>query len=242
LGCGQGQQPYARFRDGRILWKGFGSQGSEAGKLEAPTATDVAWNGDLLVGDQAGRVQEFTPSGEYVRQFGQGQLDEPESIVSVGGDIPDKLYVSDGGANRIEQWYYPGLPTVTSNEASAVTSRGATLNATVNPSGIATTYRFEYGWTTNYGVSVPVPDASAGSGRSDVSVNQMLTDLVPQKTYHYRIVATNAEGVVYGSDKSFTTLAALPGRNDRICNGCVYRRSHPAGDRQSRRCQYGVPV
>ncbi|HEX5375206.1 MAG TPA: hypothetical protein VFW48_03520, partial [Solirubrobacterales bacterium] len=80
-----------------------------------------------------------------------------------------------------------------------------TLNATVNPKGLATSYRFEYGPTTAYGASVPVPDGSAGSGFANVEKANSVSGLTASTTYHFRIVASNAEGTTFGSDLTFTT-------------------------------------
>ncbi len=43
--------------------------------------------------------------------------------------------------------------------------------------GFDTTYHFEWGTSTSYGNSVPVPDADIGSGSSDVLVSQHLSGL-----------------------------------------------------------------
>jgi sugar lactone lactonase YvrE len=98
-------------------------------------------------------------------------------------------------------------PTVTVEAPSSISSEGATLKGTVNPQGYATTYHFEYGLTTSYGTSVPIPDASVGSGASAVAVSQAVTGLRGERTYHYRIVASNAEGTSTSGDQSFTTKA-----------------------------------
>jgi hypothetical protein len=98
-----------------------------------------------------------------------------------------------------------GLDAVTA-EATNVTSEGATLNGYVDPEGLATTYRFEYGPTTAYGTSVPVPNASAGSGAIWKQVNQSVSGL-EGGTYHYRLVASSSAGTVYGEDHVF---AAAP--------------------------------
>jgi subtilisin family serine protease len=96
-------------------------------------------------------------------------------------------------------------PQATTEAASGVKSTEATLNAKVNPEGVATTYQFEYGKTTSYGTKVPVPAASAGSGTSDVAVSKAISGLTKGTTYHYRVVATSAGGSVSGGDKTFTT-------------------------------------
>ena len=96
-------------------------------------------------------------------------------------------------------------PTVTTLSASAITTRYAQLNGSVNPEGLATTYYFEYGTTASYGTNTT--SASAGSGTSVVNVNSAIDYLSAGTTYHYRIVATSSSGTSYGSDMTFTTTA-----------------------------------
>jgi len=98
---------------------------------------------------------------------------------------------------------YPDLPTLTTNSATSVSSNSATLNGTVNPNGVSTTYYFEYGTTTSYGTSTT--STSAGSGTSAVSVSASISDLAPNTTYHYRLAAVNSMGTFYGNDKTFST-------------------------------------
>lgn len=96
-------------------------------------------------------------------------------------------------------------PTVTTGDATSVTTNTATLNGTVNPYGVSTTYYFEYGTTTSYGSNTV--SADAGSGTIDVSVNANITGLSDSTTYHFRIVATNNIGTTYGNDATFTTTS-----------------------------------
>jgi hypothetical protein len=84
------------------------------------------------------------------------------------------------------------------------------LSGTVNPNGALTTATFEYGLNTNYGNSVNA-SAPPGSGTGQVVVNAIVTALIPNRTYHYRLTATNAGGFVAGSDASFVTPAIPPG-------------------------------
>jgi hypothetical protein len=90
--------------------------------------------------------------------------------------------------------------------ATSVTSTGAKLNGYVNTAGVSTTYHFEYGPTTSYGTSVPVPNANVESGAGWQGVNQTITGLHSLAgTYHYRVVATHGSETVYGEDQTFTT-------------------------------------
>lgn len=82
-------------------------------------------------------------------------------------------------------------PSVVLTATSDVQRDRVTLNGTVNPNGIRTTYRFEYGRTTAYGQSIPVPAANAGSGASAMAVSHTVSGLDPATAYHYRLVATS---------------------------------------------------
>ncbi|MGO9490268.1 MAG: IPT/TIG domain-containing protein [Solirubrobacteraceae bacterium] len=99
-------------------------------------------------------------------------------------------------------------PIAATSPASGVANGEATLNGKVDPQGLEATYHFEYGTTTAYGTSLPVPDASAGSGRTAVAVSASISGLQADTTYHYRLVATNTNGTSYSSDGAFRT--ALP--------------------------------
>jgi len=102
----------------------------------------------------------------------------------------------------------PTPPTVTTEEASAVTQTSAGLNAIVNPNGNEVSEcEFEYGPTTSYGSSAPCTP-SPGAGRAPVAVSATLTDLAAGTVYHFRVAATNHGGTSYGSDQTFTILAA----------------------------------
>ena len=96
-------------------------------------------------------------------------------------------------------------PTASTGAASGVGRTAATLNGTVNPGGAATSWHFEYGTTTAYGLQSAGGDAGAGS--ADVPVSIQVSGLSAGTTYHYRVVATNADGTVTGADRTFTTAA-----------------------------------
>ncbi len=109
---------------------------------------------------------------------------------------------------RDETFTTGGPPSVEGQSASNVTNRAATLGAQINPDGLETTYRFEYGTTTGYGASIPVPDGVVGSGRGGEPVSAEITGLQAATTYHYRVVAVNSQGTVPGPDETLTTLPA----------------------------------
>ena len=103
-----------------------------------------------------------------------------------------------------------GAPTAETEVATNIHGHEATVYGTTDPDGLPTTYHFEYGPTTSYGSSVPVPEGSAGHGPNYVRVNATISGLPILTTYHYRFVATNESGTAYGADAQFKTTAAPP--------------------------------
>ncbi len=97
-------------------------------------------------------------------------------------------------------------PSVMTGPVDAIHSTSATLTGSVNPNGADTTYYFEYGTSPNYGESTSSTDV--GSGTDPVNVTYVLAGLSPGQTYHYRLVATNSQGISYGQDGTFETSAA----------------------------------
>jgi hypothetical protein len=136
----------------------------------------------------------------------------------------------------------PGAPTVSAS-AGGVSSTFAELDAGIDPHGAPTFYHFEYltaaafaagGGSFAGAVSVPVPDASVGSGGASggsvESVAVHVGGLVPGSEYVFRVVAENEcepgrECVGDGVSETFTTLPeAQPGLPD----GRAYELVTPA--------------
>ncbi|HEX8050162.1 MAG TPA: thrombospondin type 3 repeat-containing protein, partial [Solirubrobacterales bacterium] len=135
-------------------------------------------------------------------------FDSDGDEIADGSDNCPSIYnpgQADADSNGIGDDCAALPPTVLTEPASSVGSTGATLNAKVDPEGLATTYRFEYGTTTAYGTSVPAAAKSAGSGATAVAGSQAVTGLTAATTYHYRVVAVNEIGQSFGEDLTFTT-------------------------------------
>ena len=90
--------------------------------------------------------------------------------------------------------------------ATAISDDGATLNASFDPDGMPTEYHFEYGVSSAYGLETEAVGGVTGSGVTSVHV--ALGSLPSGKTFHYRVVATNAEGETKGADRTVTTASA----------------------------------
>lgn len=96
-------------------------------------------------------------------------------------------------------------PTVTTLAATSVVLSNATLNATVNPNGLASGAWFQWGVDTNY-TGGATALTNLGASASAVTIGALVSGLSPGQTYHYRVVATNAVGLSPGTDVAFTTI------------------------------------
>ena len=137
------------------------------------------------------------------------------------GDSGDVLYngwTGDAGGNHEKLimnatiWLAASsspVPVVVTTAATSVTLNAATLNGTVNPRGVATTYHFDWGLTTSYGNTTTA--VSAGSGSTAATVSAAISGLVSGTTYHFRISAVNSFGTSNGADMTFNTACASSG-------------------------------
>jgi trimeric autotransporter adhesin len=103
----------------------------------------------------------------------------------------------------------PTAPTATTAAATKVTTTAATLNGTVNANNASSTVTFEYGTDSSYGAAATATQSPV-TAMGDNTVSCELTGLTTGTTYHYRVKAVNSVATTYGSDKTFTTLAAAP--------------------------------
>ncbi len=147
--------------------------------------------------------------------FGTSETQKPRfySMVAVN-QASGHVYVTDGEKEKIWVFGPPTAPVVGREFTAEVGASEAKLGALVNPGGIQTTYRFEYD-TREYkegeaphGQSTPFPEGSVGEGLESRAVWASANGLASGSTYHYRVVASNELGTVYGPDQTFTTLSA----------------------------------
>jgi hypothetical protein len=92
-------------------------------------------------------------------------------------------------------------PRVSTNAASELTSTSASLNGSVTPMGLNTSYKFEYGPSTAYGSVIPPEGEEAGFGLTQVGVSESIGGLAEATTYHYRLVAETAPALPMGKTK-----------------------------------------
>ena len=156
---------------------------------------------------------EYSSEGRQLADVGAGHFGEgggPErffSMVAVN-QANGRAYVADGLRETVWVFGPPVAPVVDKELTAEVGASEVKLGALVNPGGIQTSYRFEYGTTTEYGSSTPFPEGSVGEGLESHAVWASASGLAPGSTYHYRVVASNELGTVYGPDQTFTALSA----------------------------------
>ena len=100
-------------------------------------------------------------------------------------------------------------PAVTTLPATSITAANVTLNGAINPYGGDVSAWFQYGLTTNYD-SLTTPTLVSGTNQSAISISNLISGLYPGIPYHFRLVGSNANTTVVGSDLTFTPPAIPP--------------------------------
>jgi len=186
-------------------------------------AVDLATNDIYITHTQgAPGISRYNEAGELTSSFGepgeQGELSLSEGVAAIDGE-EGRVFISnkpkeESGLSQVEIFVYlqyVGPPLVENVYASEVTSESVALHAQINPGSFETTYWFEYGpadCSVSVCTSVPLGGESIGSGDEPIAVSQVVSGLLPETTYHYRVRAENVEGSEVGpgtEDHIFTT-------------------------------------
>jgi hypothetical protein len=184
-------------------------------------AADLSTN-DVFVDDEtsnaegASHIVRYGPFGEPEdEQFAYSQY-APGSLVDSSGIAVNGstgvVYAttalmgenSNGHASGVSFYVEatPSAPAAVTGPAQTVAETTATVTGEVSPGLLPTTYKFEYGTSGPDEHTLPV---AAGEGVSPVAVSAELGGLRADTTYHYRLVAENMDGTVYGQDQAFTS-------------------------------------
>ena len=157
-----------------------------------------------FTGSNPDRVARITPGGA-ITDFTTG-LSAAAQPLGIAAGPDGNIWFAERQGNRIGRLKLTvDPPLVQVGDARSVGLTEATLVGTVDPGNEQTSYHFEYGTTTAYGSPTASKDAP-GAGE----VTSVLTGLAAETTYHYRLVATNAEGgMATSEDRTFTTAAIL---------------------------------
>ena len=100
-----------------------------------------------------------------------------------------------------------GVPEINWCVYSDVTQNAATLLASVNPKGAATSYYFVWGTTESYGNQTEVRYITSDLLNSQTA-SYRLPGLQSDQTYHFRLYVQNSYGVTFTEDIPFHTLGA----------------------------------
>ena len=112
--------------------------------------------------------------------------------------------------------------------SSQVDKQTTQLKGKINSNGAVTEYYFEYGKTNGYGLSTNVKQLTGEF--ANLSVSEVITDLEPNQTYHFRLNAQNNAGLVHGINQTFTSnvpVIYVPGDQPTIQDAVDFSK---AGD------------
>jgi DNA-binding beta-propeller fold protein YncE len=123
-------------------------------------------------------------------------------LIAKNGEQAAEGAPATAGAERA--FKTPSKPTMAAEWAGTVARETATVQASINPENVPTTYYVEWGADTSYGHRTAV--AEVGDDATEHTVSSRLEALNPGSTYHYRFVAVNRLGEAEGSDHAFTTF------------------------------------
>jgi hypothetical protein len=166
-------------------------------------------------GFEYGPTEEYGESTPCQQSVGSGT--SPVSVsahlegLKGGTTYHYRLFAKNSaGVLRAEDKTFDTSPTAVVEEVMAknITAHSAELTARINPKGLDAHYRFEYGTNLSYGTNIPIPDQDIGAGTAGVEVSQAIVGLQPNTTYHFRVVATDSNGIVEGADHTFIFSSA----------------------------------
>jgi hypothetical protein len=167
-----------------------------------PNGQSVSY--DFVWGTAPAALTNVTPVAALVSGTTAQPVSAQLSGLAAASTYYYELQATGGGVTRDGSV----LSAQTATPAPAVTLKaktvsGATvqLHGTVDPSGFAVSYTFEYGRTATYGQSTASISLPASTGARAVSAS--LGKLSPRTTYHYALVATGAGGTVISGDGTF---------------------------------------
>jgi DNA-binding beta-propeller fold protein YncE len=178
-------------------------------------------SGDVYADERDG-IAQYDAAGAPLGRSGddgEGALGESEGLAiegSTGKLLATAPRLAGSGADRIAR-YGPGeteQPRVEASWAGAIGATEATLNAAIDPLGIAASYHFEYGLGPCAGGGcTSSAEATLGGGHESVTVSLPLTSLRPGSEYHFRAVVTTAAGSKGSEERTFRTYPTTGGGN-----------------------------
>jgi hypothetical protein len=182
-----------------------GSRGGPIALAADPSSNEV------FVGESGGsgaQVTQFSAAGESVSTFGPSHI---ANLSALGvNHATGTVFTADSGEGKsvVERFAAFTGPSVETTGFLSLSPSEESMEGSLNPNGIESSFHFEYGPEATYGSSTP--DTLAGSGLVAEPVSATATELAPNTLYHFRVVGSNAQGSIFGADHAFTTAPAPP--------------------------------
>lgn len=157
-------------------------------------------------------IVEYHPSSQEVDCTVPAAMPNTRDTRGVAASGTHRLYVALAGShNEIQVFNLPVAtpPDVGAQSATGITSNKAVIKAQIAANLDDTTFHIEFG--TSPCSDVPNPCASTSESNSigaayvPKAINGDTTNLTPDTTYYYRVVASNGAGSNAGSDQVFHT-------------------------------------
>jgi sugar lactone lactonase YvrE len=169
--------------------------------------TDAEYEANLEAEDPPFEGAETVPCAESTAEIGEGTSPVPVHA-DIGGLDPEERYrfravaKNEFGEASGEAVLF-GPPVITA-KAALPSYTEATLRATVDPSGLETECRFQYGESAEYGSETSAQTLPAKAAPTQIETP--IFGLAEATLYHFRAVCENDAKLLFGPDQSFKTL------------------------------------
>jgi hypothetical protein len=201
--------------------------------------------GHLAVDPADGHV--YVPSAEGIAEYAGSTSGPSLSTITASSEVVGltvdggsrAVYVARSGSPTLElSPPGPFIPVLRNQSVGEAVGTEATVEATINPEGTATSYLVEYGTVAGYGSVSSTGVLPADNADHRVSVR--LAGLSPATTYHFRFSATNSIDTSLGSDRTFLTFQETA-RSDS-CGNSSFRQGPAARLADCRAYEMVTPV
>jgi hypothetical protein len=185
------------------IWKYPAARSYKKGALLVPGPwQDLAFDSAhrVLYVLRSDGVRAYNTDGGLIEEFATGI---GGSLVSIAvEESSGTLFVSDRATGRVQ--VFPGEPVPDATTGSQVAK--TTVSGHVDPvdGGAVTGCVFHFGTGKSYGSSEACSPTMPPEYIAPTDVEATLSGLVPETTYHYRLVVSNATGTDVGLDRTIT--------------------------------------
>ncbi len=175
-------------------------------------------------------------SGTVTLDLGLQTIDMKQVNSVVLDDEPPRVRVITQGPLVSSQ--YPCIATNAPQDSVQANGRMTGLG---NPHGISTTAWFEWGTSTIYGNATTAQSLGSGTGLAEFE--DIVNGLSANTLYHFRAVAQNAAGVMYGADQLLRVLDPNDvGEENEIPIEYALKQNYPNPFNPSTVISYDIPV